>query len=616
MKQITASLFLYESTCNVYVIKKEEKAILIDFGNGDVLDYLHLIGVEKVTDILMTHHHRDQAQGLDLAVKEGIRIWVPHGEQDLFGKADEQWKARVIDNNYNMRQDRFSLLHSVPFYQTLKDYTTHLMNGIQFSIIPSPGHTVGSITIFAEMDGKKMAFSGDLIYAPGKLWSLAATQWSYNGGEGLALTTLSLLDLKERNPDMLLPSHGKVMQAPVEAMNLLIERLTELMKQRKQNPRLHELRKTPYEPITPHLLKNRTSMSHSYVLLSESRKALVIDFGYDFIGGIASGSDRASRRPWLYTISTLKKQYNVEKIDVVIPTHFHDDHVAGMNLLREIEGTEVWCPENFSDILETPKKYNLPCIWYDPIKVDQVLPLEEKIKWEEYEFTIYEHPGHTLYAAAIHFEVDGKQVLAIGDQYSEIEDFNYVYQNKFRITDYIASAELYKNLKPDFLISGHWDPVYITEEYLQKIEDKGKALERLHQELLPLEDVDFGTEGFGALIQPYQTTIHAGETFQITVEIKNPYAEEKEAVAKLILPKGWHAENDVFSKKLAGKEFTQFTAGITVPEGTKRYRERIAVDLTIGDHYFGQQAEALVSIKDQPIFGGNRVERENDSCQG
>ena len=596
MRQITTNLFQFESTCHVYVIKLEENAILIDFGNGDILDSLHLIGVKKVTDILMTHHHRDQAQGLELAVKEGIRIWVPHGEQDLFGKADQHWQAREIDNNYNMRQDRFSVLQSVPFYQTLQDYAKPTINGLEFTIIPTPGHTIGSITLMAALDGKQVAFSGDLIYAPGKVWSLAATQWSYNGGEGLALSTLSLLDLKERNPDLLLPSHGEVMEEPIKAMNLLIERLTGLMKQRKQNPRLHELRETPYEALTPHLLKNRTSMAHSYVLLSESRKALVIDFGYDFIGGHASGSDRASRRPWLYTLSTLKRQYNVEKIDVVIPTHFHDDHVAGINLLREVEGAKVWCPENFSDILENPKKYNLPCMWYDPIDVNRVLPLEKKIKWEEYELTIYEHPGHTLYAAAIYFKVDGKQVLAIGDQYQEIEDFNYVYHNRFRISDYIASAELYKNLKPDFLISGHWDPVYVTEDYLQKIEEKGNALERLHRELLPLEEVDFGAEGIGAVIQPYQTTIQAGETFRVTVEIRNPFAEERVAVAKMVTPKGWQVKNHEFRKNLAGKEFAQFAVYITVPYGTQGYRERIAIDLTIGNHCFGQQAEALVSI--------------------
>jgi glyoxylase-like metal-dependent hydrolase (beta-lactamase superfamily II) len=607
MKKISTNLFLYHDTCNVYVIKTGKTAVLIDFGDGNVLQHLDSIGVEKVTDIFMTHHHRDQAQGLPIAVQEGIRIWVPHIEQDLFHHIDEHWKAREITNNYNMRQDRFSLLQSVPVYGTLKDYSTHVINGVSFSIIPTPGHTVGSITVIAKIDAKTAAFTGDLIYAPGKVWSMSATQWSYNGGEGIALSVLSLLDLKDRNPDFLLPSHGQIMEPSSEAIDLLVERFADLMEQRNHNPRLFTLRENPYEEITPHLLKNKTSMSDAYVVLSESGKALFIDFGYDFIGGIAAGSDRASRRPWLYTLSKLKEQYGVEKIDVVIPTHYHDDHVAGLNLLRDVEGTEIWCPENFSDVLENPRKYNLPCLWYDPILVDRQLPLKQKIKWEEFEFTFYDQSGHTLYAAAIEFIVDGKRVLAIGDQYQGNEgQFNYVYHNQFRIWDYIDSAELYKTVNPDILISGHWEPVFVTEEFLQRIEEKGKVLEQIHSDLLPLNELDLGAEGFGAIIHPYQTVVQSGKSFSVTFEIKNPFHEEHEIIAKMIVPSSWYIETGEFKTKLVGKEIIQFTTAITVPEVAIGYRERIAVDLTVGKHHFGQHAEALVTIKNQLALGGDQ----------
>ncbi|MEK3889958.1 MBL fold metallo-hydrolase [Bacillus sp. FSL K6-3431] len=597
MKQISTNLFLYEDTCNVYIIRKEKTAILIDFGDGGVLEKLSSIGIKSVSDILMTHHHRDQAQGLHKAVKAGIRIWVPHVEQDLFHSMNEHWNAREIDNNYNMRQDRFSILHSVPVYNILKDYSMHVFHGMKFNILPTPGHTMGSITIMGQIDGKHVAFTGDLIYAPGKVWSMSATQWSYNGGEGIALSVLSLLDLKDQNFDLLLPSHGHIMDHPIEAIDLLIERFTKLMTARKQNPRLLQLREKPYEAITPHLLKNRTSMANSYVLLSKTGKALFIDFGYDFIGGMAAGSDRASRRPWLSTLSKLKEEFNVNKIDVVIPTHYHDDHIAGINLLRDVEGTEVWCPENFANILEKPKNYNLPCLWYDSIKVDRKLALYHKIQWEEYEFTLYEQPGHTLYAVAISFQIDGKQVVAIGDQYQGDEgDYNYVYHNKFRIKDYVDSAELYKKIKPDILISGHWDPIYVTEDYLQLIEEKGILLQELHNDLLPLEEIDFGVEGFGATILPYQSFVRAGETFSVTVEIKNPYPIETLVRTSMVTPKDWEVEKKIYERIVSGNKSVCFQTSITIPKGTTGYRERIAIDITVGDQQFGQHAEALVSI--------------------
>ena len=110
----------------------------------------------------------------------------------------------------------------------------------------------------------------------------------------------------------------------------------------------------------PHLLLNRTSISRSYVLLSKSGKALLIDYGYDMAVGVAYGTDHAGRRPWLYSIPALKAQFGVKRIDAALLTHFHDDHVAGLNMLREVEGTEVWAGENFVALLENPTRYDLP----------------------------------------------------------------------------------------------------------------------------------------------------------------------------------------------------------------------------------------------------------------
>src|SRR5207253_2039401 len=138
------------------------------------LSELTPIGINRVTDVLMTHHHRDQGQGLALAAEIGIRIWVPQAEQDLFAEIDAYWQARPIYNNYDVRQDRFSLLSSIPITGTLPDYETCVFGTHVFSIIPTPGHTIGSISLLSEVDGQTVAFTGDLIAAPGKVWSLAA----------------------------------------------------------------------------------------------------------------------------------------------------------------------------------------------------------------------------------------------------------------------------------------------------------------------------------------------------------------------------------------------------------------------------------------------------------
>lgn len=598
MKRLSEHLYFYEDTCCVYVIKQGADAVLIDFGDGGVLEELPAIGVERVHSILMTHHHRDQAQGLPKAVEFGIPIYVPHIEQDLFTHIDEHWQAREIRNNYNVRQDRFSLLRSVPIRGTLKDYATFEFGEWSLQILPTPGHTTGSISLMGELDGRRIAFTGDLIYGPGKLWSLSATQWTYNGGEGLPNTLASLLDLKERKLDVLLPSHGSPIQHPADAIDLLAERLASLMQHRGQNPRFFQLREQPFEEVTPHLLKSRVSFANYYVLLSESGKALFLDFGYDFLTGIPAGSDRASRRPWLYNVPTLKKQYGVSSIDAVVLTHYHDDHVSGCNVLRDGEGAEIWAAETFADVLERPEAYDLPCLWYDPIPVDQRLPLGEPIRWEEYAFTLHPLPGHTKYAVAIYFEADGKRVLIGGDQYQgDGLQWNYVYQNEFDKDDYIASAKLYRELRPDVILTGHWDPLWPEASYFDELDQRGRVLAELHEQLLPLDEVDLGTESFAAELSPYTATMQAGQTQRFEVKLRNPFAREAGADVTLIVPDGWTVLASGTAKfQLAPREQAVLHFEVRAPVGEEARRARVAVDITVDGRRFGQQAEALVSV--------------------
>ncbi len=544
------------------------------------------------TDVLLTHHHRDQGQGL-VGISADIRIWVPHSEQDLFASVNDHWQARQLQNNYNTRQDRFSVLENIPIAGTLRDYATYCFGAIRLQILPTPGHTPGSITIALNHGQSLLLFTGDLLMNNGKLWSLAATQWTYNGAEGVPATIASVCDLQNRQPDFLLPAHGEPIDDPASACGLLIEILRPLLTYRRQNPRLFSFMERPYEPITPHLLRNRTtSMSNAYVLLSDSGKALLFDYGYDFVTGLADGQERAARRPWLYTLPALKAQFGVHTIDAVVPTHFHDDHVAGINLLREVEGVQNWSAENFADILEHPLNYNLPCLWYDPIPVDRILPLGETIQWEEYEFTLYSLPGHTRYAVAILLVVDGKRVLISGDQYAGEDglEWNYVYQNDFRIDDYVASAALYRQLAPDVVLSGHWSPLWVEDGYFNLLEERGNALARLHRELLPTELAGWQGQDCGVTIAPYQAVISAETTHTVTITLINPTDHPTTATVKLVATIPIDAPSQTVELTDIATVTFQFTATQPVR------RARIAADVTIGNRHWGQLAEALLTV--------------------
>jgi glyoxylase-like metal-dependent hydrolase (beta-lactamase superfamily II) len=608
--EVAPGVFRVADTCHVYVVRATEPApdgtrtaVAIDFGSGAALDHLAEMGVDRITDVLMTHHHRDQGQGLPRAVAAGILVHVPPVERDLFEHVDEMWRTRQVVNDYNLRQDRFSLLEPVPVADAVPEYRTREYGGVPVHVLPTPGHTIGSVTYLVERDGRRLAFSGDLVYAPGKVWSLAATQWSYTENEGPAMTVLSCYQLMAEDLDLLLPSHGDPMPDPQHALGLLAERMRGYVDSRRPQPWDLRLRLAePFQRITEHFLLNLSSNSCSYVLVSRDGPALLLDYGYDMTTGLASGGDRASRRPWLASLPALRRDHGVTTIEAALPTHYHDDHVAGMNLLRDVEGTEVWAPENVAPILAEPLRHDLPCQWYDPIPVDRVLPLGGTFRWHEYDITVHELPGHTLYAAAFEVEVDGVRVLVTGDQQdglgvpgSRREILNYQYRNLFRITDYRDSAALYRRVAPGVMVSGHWEPRWVDDAYLDLLAEEGEELVQIHHDLLPLDELDVGADGRMAHITPYVSRLPADAPARFTVTVRNPTREDRKATVRAVLPLGWRAHPDeaVVALPPAGRVDLELEV---VPTGPAARRRRLAVDVSIGDLHLGQHAEALVDV--------------------
>jgi glyoxylase-like metal-dependent hydrolase (beta-lactamase superfamily II) len=565
-------------TCNVWVVSTASATICIDFGSGEVLDHF------PVTDVLVTHFHRDNVQGLARAAEAGVRIWVPPVERELFERAGELWREQRFDGDYELRQNRFSLLESVAISGMVDEYRTRSYGGIDVFALPTPGHTVGSVSYLVDVDGRTVAFTGDLLSAPGEVWSLAATQWSYTGVEGQASSILSFGSLARRSPAALYPSHGEPIDDPQAALAETGRKLGELMELRRAEDRPWNLERwldDPWEPLSEHLLLNRTSFATSYALLSESGSALLIDWGYDHWTGLAPGLDSSASRPMLESTAALPR------IEAVVTTHFHDDHVAGINLLRDVHGTEVWAPANVAPILEEPHRYDLPCLWFEPVPVDRVLPLGEPIRWHEYELTAYALPGHTRYAAALAFEVDGRRVLATGDQQSRDANgasiLNYQYRNRFAVDDFVASAELYRTLRPDLLLTGHWGAHELTAEQLDRLAADGERVAELHRELQRSGDPD----GFVARIVPYRSAAAAGGWVELTVELRNPFEVAAVAEVRLSVPAEPETRSVELSPRGEGEASFRVQVSTTGP---------LAADVTIGDTRFGQQAEAVVTV--------------------
>jgi glyoxylase-like metal-dependent hydrolase (beta-lactamase superfamily II) len=316
-------------------------------------------------------------------------------------------------------------------------------------------------------------------------------------------------------------------------------------------------------------------------------------------------NERSARRPWLASLPALRRHHGVTAVTVALPTHYHDDHVAGMPLLRDVEGTELWIPANVAPTLADPLREDLPCQWYDPIPADRIIPLDEPFTWNEYTITAYEQPGHTLYAVAYAMTVDDVKVVFTGDQQQGLggrdgrrDIMNYQYRNLFRLGDYSRSAELYRRIAPGLMATGHWEPRWVESGYLDYLAEEGRKVDDIHQQLLPLDELDIGPDGQTARIAPYRARAIAGQPLTYTVSVRNPLGESADARIELVLPKGWQSSESGLSARLDPEE--EVSLEFSVVPHTPGRRWRVAIDVSIGDLLLGQHAEALVDVDSAP----------------
>ena len=153
LTRLSPSLWWYRDTCNVYLWTSGERGLLIDFGSGGILDVLERTGVREIEAIVHTHHHRDQCGGDERAVELGIPIWVPERERGLFATAEAFWTTRRTYDSYDASSLGFTRATSVPVARGLRDHERVTWSGGTFEAVPTPGHTKGSLSLVAEIDG-------------------------------------------------------------------------------------------------------------------------------------------------------------------------------------------------------------------------------------------------------------------------------------------------------------------------------------------------------------------------------------------------------------------------------------------------------------------------------
>ena len=607
LTQISPNLYLLRDTCNVYVLKDGNRALLIDFGSGHVLNLLGQIGVSRVDAILHTHHHRDQCQGDSRAVAERIPIIVPEHERYLFEDAENFWRNRRIFELYYVRNDFFTVTQNVPVAGVLRDYDTYRWGPYELLIYPTPGHTLGSVCLIGAVDGKKVAFTGDLIHSPGKVVNLYELQYNYGSTDGVDYAIFSLTRVREQGPELVCPSHGEPFSQPEAGITDLIHKLKGWYAAYAPESTL-TVENKPYA-VTPHLVASYQTTSSSYALISDSGKALFVDYGSasgNFFQSYMTATPVHDRMGFVeHTLAELKASYGLKSVDVIMPSHMHDDHLNGFPHLVRHHGAKVWCYENMVDVLQNPRGYNLGCILGEPIKIDRAFRNGDTFKWEEFEFQVFHSPGHTEYQMVLFATIDGARVAFTGDAFfptgsaNSLLRHNLIFRNWVENDSHVKSIRTILEHEPNIVAPGHGKPFLSNKADLENLKVRLEDQQKYFFDVIADPDCNFGLNPSWVRLYPYQLLAKAGSNAALELRVRNYRSSPMRLEAALVLPAGWKASPEVLELTVSPRGDASGGFSVAIPENWDRGKPRVALaaDIRADGQYLGQIAESVVDVQ-------------------
>jgi len=600
-------LYLLRDSCLVYAVRGPEGTVIVNAGTGLAADHLSDVADGPVT-VLLTHHFRDHTDGALRLAENGARVVAPYWEQEYFLDPEQHFRERQIWNSYDNRWDRFSPVRPLPVHDWAMDYETRSMAGLSWEVVPTPGVTGAASSYVVEHGGRRLAFVGEVICGHGRTGRLAPLQYNYNDLSGVHSLWHSAARLIAHEPDIMLPSLGAPIDDPVAAVAAFQRNALEIARiQPGFGGGLRDLDSDDVEEVLPHLYRSKYSGAETHFVVSDNGKILSLDYGYhNTAAAFPAKSHPSNRRPLLHGLAGLKQHTGRDRVDTVLVTHFHDDHVNGIPLVRRLFGTQVWAADCFADVLEQPMRYDRPCLWHEPIPVDRRLPTDETFEWEGIPITLYAMSGHTRFATLVSFQVDGKRVVHTGDQIfydsggwkpGAKMNTNHVYKNGLDLGCYLATVDQLESVRPDLVITGHTQPFAVTDGWYREIRRGAEAFDDLHRKLMILGDDEthFGAESQGGKLKPYRLHLPDGGSAVMDGWVLNPLPRAATAHVRLLLPDGWTAgEVDI---ELGPREQKTFKLQLTPAADAVCRRQPVALDLTVDGQPFGQVAEALVTVR-------------------
>ncbi|MFI5379957.1 MAG: MBL fold metallo-hydrolase [Tepidisphaerales bacterium] len=608
-------LFVWSDTCNVYVLRNGDAALLIDLGNGSVLDHLKAIGVNHIERVLFTHHQREQCQGAPRLKGSGAKLAAPESERMLFERpADFRTMKVRLGDKMTIHGSSYVRppIQPIALDQTFKPAETFRWHGLEFACLNTPGNSPGGMTYQLELNGRRLAFSGDVMLDGARMHTWFDTEWDYGFAAGIQALQKSVALLADAQPAWLLPSHGPVVRDPRTQLREYAGKLQRLEKLYVRGYGVEGAsaayqdkvsKPTPVPDVvqvSPHLFKfkRKDFWPNFGLILADNGHALVVDCGLLDIKFLDA------------SLEGLRKHFGLRAIDAVIISHMHGDHFLQAPHLRDKWGTKIWALDNMVDKMEHPERfdYAAPIQAYgsglDGVKVDRAFKSGETFEWEGCRFTVDWMPGQTEFALCMHGRIDGRNVAFTGDNiFGDPDDPTQtgheamVAHNSAILEEgYIYGAEYLSRLKPDILVGGHSfvmdHPAAFIERYRKWSYEMRDAFRSLSND----PDYRYWFDPFWVRAEPYRTMLRPGQRAEVAIHVRNFRKDPQTHRIEIHAPPGIVAEPALLQGELAAESRGAFQVRLSVTGGAATGVSIIGLDVTLDGHRYGERFDLIIGV--------------------
>ena len=587
MDRLSDHLFRCEDTCSVYGIEAQGKTLLIDCGTD-----LRPAAVGGVERVLLTHFHRDQCAGL--AQWANVRVYIPAAERHFLEESDVQRAGYYLYDNYTAYFPGFGPLADVRNAQLARDYETIQWQGIQFEVVPLPGHTFGQAGYVFEIDGQRCLACGDLMAAPGKLGDYYWLQWKYMDFQGHVNQLESLAQVAALDVDLILPGHGVPFAKADARLDELIDNLAEIYAM------FHGRPYTPFQiefrALSPHVWEVVNSTANTYIVKDDEGHAVLIDCGYVSGAPIAANPHRYID----HLSARMRVELGIETVEYFLPTHFHDDHLAGYPMLRARYGTEVVAAPELKELLECPARYDMPCMVPEGFQVQHIVERGAAFHWRGIDFYIEQFPGQTWYDHHITFSVDGRVFTAIGDAISGLcfrEERDYIHsfipKNRTPLSTYSSIPRKVAQRQPDWILTGHGGGEAYDGDKMDRWTAWMDRWQELFTDIVEAPHPNMALDPHWIEFRPYKVRVEPGAEVEFQLCITNHDDSERRCALHLHSVEGVKIEAAERALVLAGGQVHEITVRVRMPQTFSTHSLPIVADVTWDGQRLGQVAEAI-----------------------